>query len=265
MKHLGIYLSAFVLCSCGISSMTPVADQDHNSSINTQDAKAQKQSNDNLVAEAIMETSKMEKIESKAAIIIEEIEETGSLDLTGPNQIINGDFSYPEVNGSWQLFSSEEEDMSAFGWETKFNSDQPCSVDDSSNTNGLLEIQKSGKKQWAELDSHCRMGQSLDTSITIQQSLVLTPGSYVLSFRYKDRKNGKDSSEGLSIQFGETIVPVSPSGSWQTYTAKVTIMGETKEVDVVIKDQGQGDTYGALIDDVLVTPYQETENLVNNQ
>lgn len=178
------------------------------------------------------------------AIIINE-EKVGPVD--GMNYVINGEFSFPEYSGFWSLFATKEYDISKFGWYVKFLSDTPCGVVDPANTEGLLEIQNHSGEKIAELDSHCRVGTPINTNIEIYQDIELPPGTYVLSFTYKDRSGGA-LDEGLFVSFGEANLTIKSSGSWENYEAKVEVKGSTQKVRLLAKDTGNGNTLGALVD-----------------
>lgn len=192
---------------------------------------------------------------NKRRFVIEE-DSNGKIP-TGTNLLINGSFEYPKLAGGWSLHSDSEYDPKLFGWEVAFLNSKPCSVDSPKNTKGLLEIQRFDKNyQWAELDSHCRVGSVLDTRIVIHQEVILEKGSYSLSFRYVHRA-GDNSARGLHVLFGGQTLNLSNNKEWLTYTAKVTVNKENEKIVLHVREKGEGNSLGSLVDDFKIIKFKD--------
>lgn len=209
---------------------------------------------DEIPEEGREDLSLPEKDVDDRIVIEENVEISGEL---GENLLVNGSFEYPTIHTDWQLHATEEHDSSLFGWDVDFLSDTPCSVESSDNTKGLLELQRfSEDHQWAELDSHCRDGNVLDTNIKISQKVSLSKGSYALTFRYVNRKGDASLQKGLEVTFGSLKLTVNNEKDWQDYAAKLIVNADEENVELLVKEIGEGNSLGSLVDDFSISLIQ---------
>ena len=245
---MGIFL--FAISGCGFNSGYNKIQETSRGSSNLNKTPEQPIVQESKAPEDMVVQDEEAPIEIEENIAIE--------DAIGENMLINGSFEYPEISSGWSLHASEEYDQELFGWDVRFMSDMPCSLQHSSNTRGLLEIQRFQKDyQWAELDSHCRVGSVRDTNIEIRQTISLSKGSYVLTFRFMNRTNDNSKFKGLKVTFGNQTLNLNNENDWQDYTAKLTVNSDQENILLSVKETGEGNSFGSLVDEFVIAPIIE--------
>jgi hypothetical protein len=155
------------------------------------------------------------------------------------NYVVNGDFEVFENlqpgPASWTVFKSIP------GWD--------------SNIGGGIEIMPSGTAATSQSGRyHVELDSYSNSNMT--QSLLLSEGSYELSFWYKPRTNTKNDNNidfSLAGIFSDSIFDVSGSqANWKKVTKELSI-GSDGSYDLAFVAGGKSNSLGGLIDNVSLT------------
>ena len=184
----------------------------------------------------------MKRVYCLALLILSLAMTTAAPAFASTNLVVNGDFENVPLSKSWDTFST------LAGW--TLNS-------------GEVEIQRNlyggNPTKYVELD-----GTHNDV---ISQNLNLVKGTtYTLSFDYLYRPdaNKYEDSASMTVSFGslanpfKTVVANTIANDWATYTSTFLYTGDTGQVTLALAGGGKSDSYGALVDNVSVTPKNAT-------
>ncbi|SMF72425.1 hypothetical protein [Pseudobacteriovorax antillogorgiicola] len=173
----------------------------------------------------------------------------------GDNILVNGDFSYPSINKSWDLIHTNDIDKDLFGWDFSFSNEQACGEAYKASEQGSwIEIQRFTPNQHVELDSHCltdvKMSE-MKTNLVIKQSVEVVDGVYEISFRHKSRRSPTGGENSLQFSINGQVIPVSVTDRWDHTTVTISIEN-IESLELAFEDLGAADTYGILLDDVSI-------------
>ena len=162
------------------------------------------------------------------------------------NIVVNGSFEAPAIApGTFSHLSSID------GW--------------SRSTSFLFEVQNNRPgigpaqdgAQLVELDSN---GPS-----AIYQDLATTPGQvYQLSFWFSPRPGTAPGNNAVEVKWGGATVDqvtatvVGTTTTWEHHAYTVVAPGATTRLELLDRGSPVGDTFGTLIDNVRVTPVNDT-------
>lgn len=151
------------------------------------------------------------------------------------NLVTNGSFENTQsFSGHWTLLNQVN------GW---------------TNEGAKFEIQKSSLGIIAAQDGNQYLELDSTANYAISQSIATSAGQdYVLSFYYSPRVKNNDSTNRASVKWDgvEVIALNSSSVGWQK--VQVVVKATSNQSTLVFAGAGKSDSYGALIDNISLTP-----------
>lgn len=182
--------------------------------------------------------------------------------LVPGNLIVNGDFEFPVIGQDctdirgWCYVPGT---LPSLGWQVEW-ANEPGSVGNLELQRGILEGPVTGL-QYAELDSHGRVGSD-DNNIRLFQTLHTCPGAeYTLRYFWKPRPRVTAIQQQLSVWWGGAIIArhLDEDNPWTLESWSLNGAYGPQRLELV--SEGLGDTLGMFIDDVsVVGPDARTAN-----
>lgn len=175
------------------------------------------------------------------------------------NLVTNGSFEDPSVN-NWEVF--EGNGVAVPGWTAEWVNSQAFPAQIEIQEDGVLSgVSAQDGGQYAEMDTdfggNLFEGEEMASIVLKQQISTVAGNKYHVSFWTHPRPGYDEADNSISFEFGSEDDSIDANGNdevadeWEQHTYEVIATDST--TDLIFTDEGTANTFGMLLDNVVVT------------